>query len=320
MPKMKFQNLKYATTTWSAQYNLEFESGRCYVLCGPSGAGKSTLVNLAVGFLTPQQGDILIDDNSICALPPHKRTISFMGQSDSLFPSITVAENLSLAMHDSGISKKATAERINDVLTSLRIDRSLLDRLPSQLSGGQLSRCNLARAVLRPCRWLILDEPFAAVDRPTRLQILGWLQSWMRQTLSGIILITHDFDDIFTIATDITVLDQGSVIEHAPLHEALTRPKSARSARLLRSGLVTDLNGSGMFIAAGHLFTSLSQAKQIPDNFLASHKFKAPQKTNIGGLMRIIDLEDANDVTLEHSAEFDDVVWFDRRLAIHVSE
>ena len=320
MPKMKFQNLKYATPTWSSQYNLEFESGRCYVLCGPSGAGKSTLVNLAAGFLTPYQGDILIDNNSICTLPPHKRTISFMGQNDSLFPSITVAENLSLAMHDSGISQKAMGERINDVLTSLDIDRSLLDRLPSQLSGGQLSRCNLARAVLRPCRWLILDEPFAAVDRPTRLQILGWLQSWMKQTLSGIILISHDLDDIFTIATDITVLDRGSVIEHAPLQEALTKPKSARSARLLRSGLVTDLNGTSMFIAAGHLFTSLNKAKSIPDNFLASHKFKTPQKTSIGGLMRIIDLEDANDVTLENSTDFTDVVWFDRRLAIQVGE
>jgi ABC-type proline/glycine betaine transport system ATPase subunit len=243
-----------------------------------------------------------------------------MGQNDSLFPSITVAENLGLAMHDSGISQKAVGERINDVLRSLDIDRSLLDRLPSQLSGGQLSRCNLARAVLRPCRWLILDEPFAAVDRPTRLQILGWLQSWMKQTLSGIILISHDLDDIFTIATDITVLDRGSVIEHAPLHEALTKPKSSRSARLLRSGLVTDLNGTSMFIAAGHLFTSLNKAKSIPDNYLASHKFKAPQKTTIGGLMRIIDLEDANDVTVENSTDFTDLVWFDRRLAIHVGE
>lgn len=320
MSKMKFQNLKYATPTWSSQYNLEFESGRCYVLCGPSGAGKSTLVNLAAGFLKPHQGDILIDDKSICALPPHKRSISFMGQNDSLFPSITVAENLRLAMHDSGMSQKAAGERINDVLNSLGIDRSLVDRLPSQLSGGQLSRCNLARAILRPCRWLILDEPFAAVDRPTRLQILGWLQSWMKQTMSGIILISHDLDDIFTIATDITVLDRGSVIEHAPLHDALTKPKSARSARLLRSGLVTDLNGSTVFIAASHLCTSLGKAKPIPDNFLGSHKFKTPQTTIIGGFMRIIDLEDANDVTLENSADFDDVVWFDRRLAIHVSE
>ena len=320
MSKMKFQNLKYATPSWSSQYDLEFESGRCYVLCGPSGAGKSTMVNLAAGFLTPHQGDILIDDNSICALPPHKRSISFMGQHDSLFPNISIAENLSLALHDSGSSQKVVGERINEVLTSLGIDRSLLSRLPSQLSGGQLSRCNLARAVLRPCRWLMLDEPFAAVDRPTRLQILGWLQSWMKQTQAGIILISHDLDDIFTIATDITVLDRGSVIEHAPLHEALSKPKSARSARLLRSGLVTDLNGSSMFIAASHLCTSLSKAKPIPDNFLVSHKFKAPQKTTIGGLMRIIDLEDANDLTLENNADFNDVVWFDRRLAIQVSE
>jgi thiamine transport system ATP-binding protein len=320
MPKLKFQNLKYSTAAWSGQYNLEFASERCYVLCGPSGAGKSTLVNLAAGFLIPQQGDILIDDKSICALPPHKRSISFMSQSDSLFPSITIAENLNLAFHDSAISRKAAGDRINEVITSLDIDRSLLDRLPSQLSGGQLSRCNLARAVLRPCKWLILDEPFAAVDRPTRLQILGWLQSWMKQTMSGIILISHDLDDIFTIATDITVIDQGSVIEHAPLQHALTKPSSARSARLLRSGLVTDVNGSLMFIAAAHLFTSLPQAKTISESFLASHKFKAPQKTAIGGLLRIIDLEDANDVTLQNSADFDDVVWFDKRLAIHVNE
>lgn len=320
MHKLKFQNLKYSTDSWSGSYDLEFESGRCYVLCGPSGSGKSTLVNLAAGFLKPQQGDILLNERSICSLPPHKRTISFMSQSDSLFPSITIAENLNLAMHDSTISRRAIGERIDEVLASLDVDRSLLGRLPSQLSGGQLSRCNLARAVLRPCKWLMLDEPFAAVDRPTRLQILGWLQSWMKQTMSGIILISHDLDDIFTIATDITIIDNGSVIEHATLQDALINPKSARSARLLRSGLVTELNGIRMFIPAGNLYTSRNQAKEISDNFLASHKFKAPQRTTIGSLMRVIDLEDANDVTLQSVGDFTDVVWFDRRLAIQVDE
>jgi ABC-type sugar transport system ATPase subunit len=320
MPKLIFDRLHYSTKTWSAEFNLELESERWHVICGPSGAGKSTLVNLAAGLIVPRSGDIRIDGKSITNLPPHQRGISIMGQSDGLFPGVSIQENLLLALHDSSVPKSEKMERIMTLTKSLELDSGILTRLPAQISGGQLSRCNLARALLRPCQWLFLDEPFAAVDRPTRLQILDWLQNWRQESKTSIILIAHDLDDVFTVATDVTVIAQGSIAEHATLTNALSQPKSVISARLLRSGIIISSNGMDFFVSSAHLVTSKADSLKIPEAARDSHVFVSPRATQVGPWMRVIDCFDANDVTLPFDPEFEKVVWFDRRKKIELTK
>lgn len=315
MSKLCFNNVTYSTKNWSGLYNLELESGRCYVVCGPSGSGKSTFVHLAAGFLAPKTGDIQLNGDSLTTLPPHKRHLSFMSQADGLFPGVSIMENLSLALHDSLLSDSQKKKNIIDTVLSLDLETSILERLPSEISGGQLSRCNLARAVLRPCQWLFLDEPFAAVDRPTRIQILGWLRRWMNERKTTITLIAHDLDDIFTIATDIIVIDEGKVVEIAKLSDAIARPKSSMCARILRSGLIIFDRSRKFFIASENLFTSKKDADHIPQDFLSSHTFQSPQVTQIGRSMRVVDLIDANDITLPFASDFSNTVWFDQRMA-----
>ena len=314
MPRLTFDQLRYKTKTWAAEFNLDFENGRWYVVCGPSGAGKSTLANLAAGLIRPNSGDIRVDGTSISHLPPHLRGISLMGQSDGLFPGISIFENLLLAMHDSTVTSHEKTKRINSLANSLGLEPAILNRLPAQVSGGQLSRCNLARSILRPCQWLFLDEPFAAVDRPTRLQILDWLNHWMKETKAGIILIAHDLDDIFTVATDLTVIANGTVVEHAPLVTALKQPSSVLSARLLRAGIITSVESNEFFVASSHLITSQSTAMSIPEPFRSTHNFVSPHTTQVGAWMRVIDCFDANDITLPFDPEFKKTVWFDSRL------
>lgn len=320
MPKLIFDRLRYATKTWAAEFNLELATERWYVVCGPSGAGKSTFANLAAGLVAPNSGDLRIDETSIAHLPPHRRGISLMGQVDGLFPGISILENLFLAMHDSSLIKTEKLERITSLIRSLGLDLDLLSRLPTQISGGQLSRCNLARALLRPCQWLFLDEPFAAVDRPTRLQILDWLQKWMRESKASIILISHDLDDVFTVATDVTVIANGAIVEHATLAKALSQPMSAISARLLRSGIIINEDKTEFFIASAHLETSQVEAIKIPEQHRGKHVFVSPRKTQVGTWMRVIDCFDANDVTLPFNPEFENVVWFDLRHKIALTK
>lgn len=243
-----------------------------------------------------------------------------MGQSDGLFPGVSILENLFLALHDSSIAKSKKMEMITSLTRSLELDAGILSRLPTQISGGQLSRCNLARALLRPCQWLFLDEPFAAVDRPTRLQILDWLYDWMKERKTSIILIAHDLDDVFTVATDVTVIANGAVVEHAPLTKALAQPKSVISARLLRSGIITNAKDKDFFVSSAHLLTSKTESLKIPEAYRDSHVFVSPRTTQVGLLMRVIDCFDANDVTLPFDPSFEKTVWYDRRNKIELTK
>ena len=285
------------------------------MVCGASGSGKSTLSNLLAGFLTPTAGVLSLSGDSLIGLPPHKRSISYMGQYDGLFPAISIKDNLKLALHDVNLPEHLKNEKISNLLRDLELDSSLLSRLPSEISGGQLSRCNLARAVLRPCRWLILDEPFNAVDRTTRLQILAWLKSWMKESESSIILVSHDLDDIFTVATDISIIHNGRILEQAPLATALAEPRCVSTARILRSGLIISGNGPTKFVSSEFVFTAKSDLKSVPEEFQASHVFVSPKTTKVGAFLRIIDLQDGNDLTIPFDSEFSNVVWFDSRQA-----
>jgi ABC-type thiamine transport system ATPase subunit len=320
MTKLTFDRVKYKTRSWVADFSVELESDRWYVVCGASGAGKSTFANLASGLLSPESGDIFEDGKSIMHLPPHQRKISLMGQYDGLFPGISISDNLHLSLHDSPLTTTQRLDRINNIIDSLSLDRALLTRMPSQLSGGQLSRCNLARTLLRPCQWLFLDEPFASVDRPTRLQILEWLGRWAQETRATIILITHDLDDVFTVATDVTVVDNGVIVDHASLDKVISEPKSIVSARLLRAGIIIHVDSRIFFVAAENLRVSVDEAMKIPETFRVSHVFKSPRATRVGPWMRIVDFADANDVTLPYTSDFKRTVWYDRRHQVALSK
>lgn len=319
MPNLIFDQLKYSIGKWSSEFHIELAEERWHVVCGPSGAGKSTLINLASGILMPSSGDIRFGDHSIAHLPPHQRNMSFMGQADSLFPGISIFQNLLLSLHDCQIDRAEKDRRILTLTQSMGLDPAILTRQTNELSGGQLSRCNLARALLRPCRWLFLDEPFAAVDRPTRLQILDWLRGWMKENKITIVLIAHDLDDVYTVATDITVISDGRIVEHAPLQDALNKPKSLISARFLRAGLIINRANQNIFIPSSCLITSHSEAQKIPEQFRSFHTFTSPSATRVGPCIRVIDFCDANDVTLPFNADFDRTIWFDRRNALAIS-
>ena len=312
MGRIDCKSLSYKTPMWQGEYSCTFGTGEWHVLCGGSGAGKSTLLHLMLGLTEPTSGDIVQDGVSLAALPPHKRQMSFMSQLNALFPGITVEDNLMLALHDSSFDIEAKKKKIGEMADHLRIRSELLERLPSKLSGGELSRCNLARALLRPCRWLLLDEPFAAVDRPTRLSILGWLREWQKNSGSGVILVSHDLDDVFTVASHVTVVENGKVIENTPISTSINRPSHTATAQLLRAGIVLQNVHGHCFVSARNIQLSRSQVP-CPDEFIQSVVLQNPQVTEVGGILRIIDLATASDLSLPANGTFQGSLWFDQR-------
>jgi ABC-type Fe3+/spermidine/putrescine transport system ATPase subunit len=315
MGDLNVQELKLSRGSLSFTFTGNFAKNRWHILCGPSGSGKTTLFRMLSGLLTPDSGTIRLGEQNIGLRAPHQRNISVMTQANALFPGISVNENLLLALHDSGETQKASGDRILEVTEALDLDPTMLQRAPNELSGGQISRFNLARALLRPCSWLLLDEPFAAVDRTTRLGILTHLKRWQQSRTLGIILVSHDLDDILSVATDITVIEGGKIVESAPIDLAMARPSRKATAKALRSGAIISKSDRYYFLPAQDAHLSASAVK-CEDRYLKSHRFKDARAIRLGAVLRILDLETDSDFTIPASQSFSGEVWYDvRRLS-----
>src|SRR5262245_57877568 len=153
----------FGTTKAVDQISLDVPAGAFVSLLGPSGSGKTTTLNLIAGFLAPDTGDILLDERSIADVPPHKRNIGMVFQSYSLFPHMTVAENVAFPLRMRGkLSREAARQRIAEMLALVQLSH-LGERYPRQLSGGQQQRVAMARALVSHPRLLLMDEPLGAL-------------------------------------------------------------------------------------------------------------------------------------------------------------
>jgi molybdate transport system ATP-binding protein len=203
--------------------------GEILALVGRSGAGKSSLLRALAG-LIPASGqisvgaDIWLDADS--STPPHLRRVGYMFQSYALFPHRTALQNLLMAMPEPDTA------RARELLAAVHLD-GLEDRRPHQLSGGQQQRVALARALARKPGLLLLDEPFSAVDRPTRRALAGTIAELRASLRMPTILVSHDIEDVVTLADRIAVLDRGRIAQQGPAAEVIANPASPAVAELV---------------------------------------------------------------------------------------
>lgn len=179
-------------------YDFSLETGKIMTIQGRSGAGKSTLLDLIAGFLQPEQGDIVWDNQSLLHLSVEQRPVSMLFQANNLFEHISVAKNLQLGLKlsiDGGVSEAD----VEIAARALGVEE-LLQRKPTALSGGQRQRIALLRTLLRPEPLVLLDEPFTGLDDATREQATEWVLSAARQYHKTVLLITHHDEDVSRLA------------------------------------------------------------------------------------------------------------------------
>ncbi|MBX9989479.1 ABC transporter ATP-binding protein [Phreatobacter oligotrophus] len=189
---------------------LEVKGGELVALLGPSGCGKTTLLRIVAGFIQQTNGKVVIGDRPIDELPPNRREIGIVFQNYALFPHITVAENIAYGLAARGESRAVQAERVKEMLATVRME-GFAERKPRQLSGGQQQRVALARALAIRPRILLLDEPFAALDKNLRLDMQIEIKRLQRQFSLTAIMVTHDQDEAMSIADRIAVMSQGRI-------------------------------------------------------------------------------------------------------------
>jgi len=205
--------------------SLNIDAGELAALLGPSGCGKTTLLRVIAGFLAPRRGKIFIDGEPLNEVPVQRRGIGIMFQNYALFPHMTVAQNVAYGLDARGLPRARVGERVAAMLQLVQLE-ALIDRFPRELSGGQQQRVALARALAIEPRVLLLDEPFAALDKNLRLDMQIEIRRLQRQIGITTILVTHDQEEAMSMADRIAVMRDGRVEQFAPPTEVYDRPAS----------------------------------------------------------------------------------------------
>ncbi len=205
------------------------------ILFGASGAGKTTLLDCIAGLTDPDEGriavggDDLYDSEKKRNVAAWKRRIGYVHQDLALFPHLTAEENVAYGLRALSMAERKTRSRA--MLQSFRIDH-LRDRRPAQISGGERQRVALARALVTEPRALLLDEPLAALDRPTKSLLVGDLRQWNQHHRVPILFVTHNGEEVFALGDEVIVLDAGRIVAQGLPHEVMRAPRLETVAHL----------------------------------------------------------------------------------------
>ncbi len=178
-------------------------------LSGPSGSGKSTLLRLLIGLETSERGEWIYLGEDLAKLPVSERRLGVVFQNYELFPHMTAAENILFAAEARKIAKSQSS--FDKLVESLRLE-SCLKTKAAKLSGGEKQRVALARALIGQPRWLLLDEPFSALDEDLKSEARKMVRSVIEQWKVPTVLVTHDSRDIDLLANTVSKMEMGKII------------------------------------------------------------------------------------------------------------
>ena len=209
--------------------DVEFscDPGDVLAIFGPSGSGKTTILRAIAGIAQPAYGrvqsgaDTWTDTTTGVSWPPHQRAVGFVFQEYALFPHLTALGNVITALGH--LPRAARRSRAQELLDAVHLAEHAAKR-PRALSGGERQRVALARALAREPAVLLLDEPFAAIDRAVRRRLQSEVDQLRRTLHVPMILVTHDFEDVLRLATHVLMLDRGRSVAYGPLSALMSRP------------------------------------------------------------------------------------------------
>jgi molybdate transport system ATP-binding protein len=228
---------QFSNVAGTFDLNVDFRVGPGFtILFGPSGAGKTTLLDCVAGLSQPDQGRIAVrnqemfDAEKRIHVPAWKRRLGYVLQDLALFPHMTAEENIAFGLTALRASERQSRGR--EILRTFRIDH-LRDRRPAQISGGERQRVALARTLVTEPLALLLDEPLAALDRPTKARIIDDLRQWNEVHRVPILYVTHSHEEVFALGEQVIVLNAGRIAAQGKPHEVMTAPRLETVAQLL---------------------------------------------------------------------------------------
>lgn len=200
----------YGAVTAIKNVTLDVAEGEFMTFLGPSGSGKSTTLYILAGFQDPSEGDILLKGKSLLSTPSHKRNIGMVFQRYTLFPHLSVGENVAFPLRVRRCSKSEVDDRVHEALKLVQLE-GLADRKPANMSGGQQQRVALARALVYKPPVLLMDEPLSALDKKLREEIQFEIRRIHQETGVTILYVTHDQEEALRLSDRISVFNQGEI-------------------------------------------------------------------------------------------------------------
>lgn len=247
--------------------------GGTTVLFGASGSGKTTVLRCLAGLERPDEGtirwqdDVWFDAAARRNLPPQKRLVGFVPQDYALFPHLTVADNIRYGLN--ALTDAEQKKRVGEALVWLGLE-GLEKRLPNELSGGQQQRIALARAVVRRPRLLLLDEPLAALDTPTRQRLRGELRRLLTQLAIPTLLVTHDRQEALALGDHLIVMAEGQIVQEGPVQEVFSHPQNLAVAGIVavetvQSGRVVERRDGLVSVLIGEIKLTALERDLLPE-------------------------------------------------------
>lgn len=215
----------YGVFTALDRVSMSVEQDQFVCLLGPSGCGKTTLLRLIAGLAELDSGTITLKGADLSSLPARKRGFGIVFQSYSLFPDMTVAQNVGYGLKIRGESAGRIRARVGDLLDLIKLPQ-LADSYPGQLSGGQQQRVALARAIAVDPQVLLLDEPLSALDAKVRVELRAEIHNLQKALGIPTLMVTHDQEEALALADKIICLNQGRVVQSGTPEDLYLRPET----------------------------------------------------------------------------------------------
>ena len=227
MAEVALSNLSksFGATQALSDVNLTIPDGAFVVLLGPTGAGKTTTLRLIAGLDQPDKGDVRIGGASVLADTPAQRDVAMVFQQYSLYPHMTVRDNLAFPLRSPvlNVPEDEIARQIKSVADVLRISHKL-DNKATQLSGGEMQRVSIGRALVRQPRIYLMDEPLSSLDAKLRAELRIELKRIHAEMGATFLYVTHDQIEAMTMASHVGVLDQGRLVQFGTPREIYDNP------------------------------------------------------------------------------------------------
>lgn len=245
-------------TTAVRGIDLACDKGEFVVLLGPSGCGKTTTLRMIAGLETPTAGHIHVQGQEITQSPPQQRDVGFVFQFYALYPHLSVFDNIAFPLQSMEVDEASVQQRVHDMVQRLQL-QELVDRRPSQLSGGDQQRVALARALVRePALWL-MDEPLGTLDGERRLAMRELIRRQQLDLGVTTIYVTHDQEEAMSLADRIIVMDQGQIRQAAPPAQVYGEPADLFVAHFVGSPgmnlLSAEVEGTTATLSGGARLT-----------------------------------------------------------------
>jgi multiple sugar transport system ATP-binding protein len=267
MTSLRIEGLtkRYGNMNALDEFSLKVDSGQFMVLLGPSGCGKTTAVRCIAGLVNPTSGQIYIGDQMVNHLPPKDRDVAMVFQNYALYPHMIVYNNIAFPLKMRKVPKNKIDDKVRNVANLLEIE-NLLDRKPKELSGGQMQRVALGRALVREPKVFLMDEPLSNLDAKLRTYMRAEIKKLQKKVGITTLYITHDQIEAMSMADQVAIMKSGLIQQIGKPGEVYQEPANTFVADFVGSPSMNFLKCNIIEKNSGITLESNNIHLQIPQS------------------------------------------------------